>query len=231
MQRGTRQHMPVRAPRSASHGEQRRKGAPTPSGQRDTAASPSAAERSLPGLPLEAGLGFRIVRLARNLRASWGNELADLALTPPQAAVLRALAGQPGSSLRALARTLGADPMQVKRCVDELEDRRLVRSAHRGTDRRPRALALSPAGQALAAQVDLRALHQDQLISDALGPIRRRQLEGALAVMEDLLGIAPCALFPPTPSSTRTKPEAIASSPRPTKRPSVITSRGRKGAS
>ena len=140
-------------------------------------------------LPLEAGLGFRLSRLARALRADWSAQLAELSLTPPQAAVLRGVAGLPGCSLRALARVLGAEPMTVKRCVDELEARGLLESAHRGEDRRPRGLALSPAGRLSAERIDTMVRRQEQELDAVLGPAARAGLDRALVALERLLGL------------------------------------------
>ena len=151
----------------------------------------SPGPRRSPPLQLEEGLGFRLGRLVRMLRAEWAIELEELGLTPPQAAVLRGVAGRPGTSLRALARTLGADPMKVKRCVDVLERRGLVQSAHRGTDRRPRALQLAPEGPVLAARIDALVRAQEERLASALGPARLSDLEGVLAALE-----ADASLFP-----------------------------------
>ncbi len=138
---------------------------------------------------LEAGLGFRLSRLTRTLRAEWAGQLEELGLTPPQAAVLRALAGRPGCSLRALARLLGTEPMRAKRCVDELERRDLVQSAHRGGDRRPRSLQLTGAGEALAQRVDVLVQRQEGHLDAALGAERRGHLEAALAALETVLDL------------------------------------------
>ncbi len=115
-------------------------------------------------IPLENGLGFRIGRLARAMRQQWSRQLHSLELSPPQAAVLRGVIADPGCSLRGLARLLHSDPMNVKRCVDDLQQRGLVRSGHLDSDRRPRTLDLTPEGVALARQVtDLVAIQQKQL--------------------------------------------------------------------
>lgn len=151
-------------------------------------------------LQLEEGLGFRLNRLSRLLRAQWAHELERLGLTPPQAAVLRGVAGCPGRSLRSLARALGTDPMKAKRCVDELERQGLVRSAHRGADRRPRALELTPLGAALAARVDALVRTREEQLATVLGADRLTSLEDALAALEADLGL------PPAPGSTRKEP-------------------------
>ncbi len=154
---------------------------------------PAATARLL----LEQGLGFRLSRLTRMLRAEWTRQLARLGLTPPQAAVLRGVAGCPGCSLRALAGTLGADPMTAKRCVDDLERRGLLQSAHRGADRRSRALELTPEGLALSARIDTLVRAQERHLDAALGPDRRSRLEEALGALESDLGLPPVPAIPP----------------------------------
>jgi DNA-binding MarR family transcriptional regulator/SAM-dependent methyltransferase len=141
-------------------------------------------------LQLTQGLGFRLSRLTRLLRARWARQLEELGLTPPQAAVLRGVAERPGCSLRALARTLGADPMKVKRCVDVLERRGLLRSAHRGTDRRPRALDLTPESLALASRVDTLVRAQEEHLAAVLGADGLSRIESALAALEADLGLS-----------------------------------------
>ncbi len=170
----------------------------------------SPSPRRSPPLQLEEGLGFRLGRLVRMLRAEWAIELEGLGVTPPQAAVLRGVAGRPGTSLRALARTLGADPMKVKRCVDVLERRGLVQSAHRGTDRRPRALHLTPEGPLLAARIDALVRAQEEHLASTLGPARLSDLEGVLAALE-----ADAGLFPANDhhSALRTKGTTMTTDP------------------
>lgn len=161
-------------------------------------------------LQLEQGLGFRLDRLVRMLRAEWAVKLEGLGLTPPQVAVLRGVAGHPGSSLRALARTLGADPMKVKRCVDVLERRGLVQSAHHGTDRRPRALQLAPESLALIARIDALVRAQEERLASALGPARLSDLEGVLAALETDVSLFPAAY---EHSALRTKGTAMTTDP------------------
>ncbi len=141
-------------------------------------------------LPLEGGLGFRLDRLVRALRAGWAAELAGIGLTPPQAAVLRGVAGADGVSVRALARRLGGDPMNVKRCADELEQRSLLRSGTDAGDRRPRVLTATDEGRALAGEVDRRVRGQDARLTDALGRTARPAFERALGALEADLGLA-----------------------------------------
>lgn len=128
-------------------------------------------------------------RVARVMRAAWALDVANLGLTPPQVAVLRALRDDPGCSLRHLSRRLGTDPMSAKRCADELEDRGLIHSAHRGGDRRPRSLDLTSQGAALASKVEAMVASREQILSEVLGQPRRAALAEALGVLEDHLGL------------------------------------------
>lgn len=139
-------------------------------------------------VPLEAGLGFRISRLARSLRSDWARQVGSLGLSPPHAAVLRGVADHPGCSLRALARVLGSDPMNVKHCADDLEDRGLLRSAHRSADRRPRQLELTDVGREVCEQVEALVREEESRLNAALGSEGRAGVEDALSKLEAMLG-------------------------------------------
>lgn len=152
-------------------------------------------------MALQAGLGFRLSRLARTLRRSWTDQLSGIGLSPPQAAVLRGVAEEPGCSLRSLARLLGADPMNVKRCVDELEQRGLIRSGSRPGDRRPRTLTLSENGITLARDLDALVVDQETWLNKALGPIQRVYLESSLSTLEALVGLDGGAPKPAAPTT------------------------------
>ncbi len=140
-------------------------------------------------LPLDSGLGFRLSRLVRAMRTAWSRELSSVDLTPPQAAVLRGVADTDGISIRALARLLGGDPMNVKRCVDEVEQRGLLLSGTAEGDRRPRVLTITEKGRILAGKVDRLVKEQDDSLTTALGASARPEFERALAALEVAHGI------------------------------------------
>ncbi|HUY52439.1 MAG TPA: MarR family winged helix-turn-helix transcriptional regulator [Streptosporangiaceae bacterium] len=160
-------------------------GAPGPALPGVRMEEPGWQERSL---GLEEGLGFRLSRLARVMRAAWAAQLAGLGLTPPQAAILRGVAGHPGSSIRCLARLLGTDAMSVKRGADELERRDLLVSGSLTGDRRPRILQLSDRGTVLLGEIDALVRQQEQVFG-VLGPAQRRHLIEAMTVLEARAGI------------------------------------------
>lgn len=138
---------------------------------------------------LVEGVGFRIGRIARVRRAAWAEELARFAITPPQASVLRAVNDRPDSSLRVLAHTLGTDPMTVKRCLDHLETRGLVRSEVAQGDRRRRALTLTHEGQAFVGELDARVRAHEQHLRALFRPKEYDEMLGVLARLEAGLGI------------------------------------------
>ncbi|NNN00773.1 MAG: winged helix-turn-helix transcriptional regulator [Acidimicrobiaceae bacterium] len=149
--------------------------------------SPSVSASAQSGLT--DGLGFRIGRLARTLRASWSGELTALGLTPPLAAVLRAVSDRPGISVRALSRTLGCDAMSAKRCADELESLGLIRSGRLEEDRRPRTLTTTPRGRTMVKRVAALVSVRETVFAEVLGETGRSNLAALIEQMEKALAI------------------------------------------
>ncbi len=139
--------------------------------------------------PLARGVGFRLSRISRTLRSQWAEELADLAVNPPEAAVLRGLVEHPGSALRELARLLASDAMSVKRCVDGLERRGLVASGHRASDRRPRTLTVTDEGLTLVAELNRRMRERERRLARLLAPDERVVFDRVLGRFEHQLDI------------------------------------------
>lgn len=142
---------------------------------------------------LHQGLGFRLGRVQRRLRVAWAARIADLEIAPPQAAVLRALAERPGLGVRALARDIGTDPMNVKHLADALEARGLISSRLDPSDRRTRCLRLSPDGSDLSEAVDQRAQLHERWLLDLLGDAPYARLGHALDNLEAKLSGAAVA--------------------------------------
>lgn len=140
-------------------------------------------------LPLENALGFRLSRLARAIRKQWASELDAYSLSPPQAAILRAVALQQGCAVREVARSLGSDAMNVKRCVDELEVRELIKSESRPGDKRARALYLTPSGTDLVRHVDRLARIQEERLHGVISPDEESYLDRILDHLEKLLAL------------------------------------------
>ncbi len=133
---------------------------------------------------LESGIGFRLGRAHRRLRSAWESRIADLGLTSAQAAVVRAVAEQPGTGLRELARKLRADPMNVKRLADSLERAGLLRSTNDPADRRRRVLLLTPEGMAVSDRLSGRAVTWNAHLEGLLGPADLATLQALLDRLE-----------------------------------------------
>ncbi len=136
---------------------------------------------------LEADLRFRIGRTHRLVRASWESRIADLGVRAGQAGVLRAIAEQPGTGVRELARRLGTDPMNAKRIADGLERDGLVTSGTSPDDARRRVLSATPAGTELAAELARRAAAWERTLVRRLGADDARRLAALLGRVEDAL--------------------------------------------
>lgn len=133
---------------------------------------------------LESELGFRLGRAHRALREAWGAQIVDLDVTPPQAAMLRAVCEQPGSGVRELGRLTHTDAMNAKRLVDHLERSGLVGSVADPRHRQRRVLRPTVAGEALAGQVSSRADAWNRRLAHQLGPDGVRALEHLLGLLE-----------------------------------------------
>ena len=136
-------------------------------------------------LPIGDTLGFRLARLMRFLRSSWAKTLEPLTLSPPEAAILRAVGDQPGIGVRALARYLNFDPMNVKRSTDALQARGIIHSTQSTIDSRSRALTLSDQGATLVSRVDDLAAKQSDSIMSVVPLHAREGFLDAIASLEN----------------------------------------------
>lgn len=134
----------------------------------DTSATPGRGAPAATGL--EAGLGFRLGRAHRRLRAAWEAHIVDLGLGGPQATVLRAVSEAPDTGLRELARRVGTDPVNVKRLADGLERAGLLASTSDTADRRRRVLRPTARGQLLSHELAERAAAWNRQLATLVDP-------------------------------------------------------------
>ena len=139
-------------------------------------------------LDLSQGIGFLVGRLHRRLRAHWERSIADLGLSAPQAAALRAAQQNPGVPMRALARALGTDPMNGRRLALALERLGLLEIRGSRSDVRAREVFPTPAGTELAIRLDQRARAQQRALIEELGEERAAALRMLLERLEFALG-------------------------------------------
>lgn len=129
----------------------------------------AAGDSGEPTDELSEDVGFRLGQLHRRWRLGWERSIADLGLSAPQAAALRAASSQPGTAIRGLARVLGTDPMNARRLAQDLQRMGLVEVSESLRDRRAKGVWPTARGDLLADQVAQRARARRQRLVAQLG--------------------------------------------------------------
>lgn len=137
---------------------------------------------------LDSELGFQLGRVHRSLREAWEQQIADLGLSAPQAALLRVVCEYPRSGIRELARRMRTDPMNAKHLADRLEEAGLLRSVADPSHRQRRELVPTDDGQALAHNVSERAAAWEGRLARLVGAYELDELRRLLARLERILG-------------------------------------------
>jgi DNA-binding MarR family transcriptional regulator len=137
------------------------------------------------------GVAFLLAQLGAHAAALFAERIRPLALTPPQAGVLRRLGQFPGQSQRGLADALGMHPPRLVALIDELEDRGLVARARDPDDRRNYAISLTDEGQRVLAKLSAVAREHEVAITAALDDDERAQLLALLRRLADEQELAP----------------------------------------
>jgi DNA-binding MarR family transcriptional regulator len=147
-------------------------------------------------LRLMLGVRLGLLTLAGELRQSWAAHAAAAGLSTAQVNALLTL--EPGAAvpMRSLAARLDADASNLSVLIDRLERRGAVERRPDPSDRRVKALALTPEGERLRAAF-WRSVVEDPGTLAALSDTDLRTLAGLL----DVLGVAePVASSPGTPA-------------------------------
>ena len=142
-------------------------------------------------LELGQGVGFLVGRLHRRLRSRWERSIADLGVSAPQAAALRAAHQNPGVPMRALARALGTDAMNGRRLALALERMGLVEIRGSRSDVRAKQVFTTPGGADLAILLDQRAGTQQRALVEGLGEESAEMLRTLLEQLDSALGDDP----------------------------------------
>jgi DNA-binding MarR family transcriptional regulator len=127
-----------------------------------------------------AGVGFLISQLGYVISGRFKDLLAPLGLEPRQFLVLRHVAQAQGSSQQALGKALRIPASRMVSIVDSLERRGLVERRANPTDRRARALHLTPEGRSMLARTFKVAADHERAICADLSPAEREMLVGML---------------------------------------------------
>ncbi len=134
---------------------------------------------------------FLLAQVGAHAASKFGERLAELHLSPPQAGIMRAIATNAGTSQQALGRLLGILPSRLVILVDELEERGLLERRDNADDRRVYELFLTDDGrQALESVGRVARAHQEALCA-ALNEKEREVLAALLSRIAEEQGLTP----------------------------------------
>lgn len=140
-----------------------------------------------------AGTGdvaYLIVQLGTHAARLFAQRLSPLGLEPRHAGLLLCLAASEGRSQQAIAELIGLSPTRMVFCVDELEQRGLVRRQRNDADRRSYALCLTDSGRELVGQLRAVTRQHSGDLSGSLDATERAQLAVLLGKLAAAHGIA-----------------------------------------
>jgi DNA-binding MarR family transcriptional regulator len=127
--------------------------------------------------------GDLVMALARRVRRSFAEALAEWHVTPSQSRAMRVLARSDGMRPSALAEELHIAPRSATDVVDALEERGWVERRADATDRRATVLTLTEDGRTLVAAIDDVRRQASVRVLDVLTPDQRRTLHEILTVV------------------------------------------------
>lgn len=137
------------------------------------------------------GVAFLLAQLGHHAAELFAERIAPLGLNPPQAGILRAIAGGPGRSQQALSQQLNLLPSRVVAFVDDLENRGYVERRRNPDDRRLHALYLTASGERLMHELSDLAREHERQVTAALNDRQRADLRDLLARIAADAGLAP----------------------------------------
>jgi MarR family transcriptional regulator, lower aerobic nicotinate degradation pathway regulator len=131
--------------------------------------------------------GFLMNWVARRSRERFAEALeAEVALHPREFGVLAVVQRDPGITQQAIGEAAGVDPSTMVATLDSLERRGLAERRPHASDRRKRAVFLTPQGEDAAARAKRIGKQVGRETLGALDPDERRQLNGLLRKLAGL---------------------------------------------
>jgi DNA-binding MarR family transcriptional regulator len=137
------------------------------------------------------GAAFLLTQLGTHAARRFGERVAAVDLTPPQAGLVRAVAQEPGRSQQALAAQLGTPATRLVALVDALEQRGVLERRRNPDDRRLHAVHLTPDGEALRDELGGLAAEHEAAMLAPLDPEERRTLADLLGRVAAAEGLTP----------------------------------------
>jgi DNA-binding MarR family transcriptional regulator len=150
---------------------------PPPKKQRESIETDPELDQRYPGDPLELGqrTGHLVWRAQQHAWRVFMEEAADYQLTPVQAAILLVIESRQGIDQQGLGKIVALDKATTGNVVARLEARGLLTRKVATSDRRARALALTPAGKALNRKMEKVALRTRERLVIRLTPTEQSE--------------------------------------------------------
>ncbi len=137
------------------------------------------------------GVAFLLTQLGTHAAQRFGERIAALGLTPPDAGLLRKIASDPGISQQDLAEHLGIVPSRMVALIDELESKGIVKRKRSIKDRRTYALALTQNGRMVLRELSHVAADHEVALCAALSEGEKLQLGNLLRRIAEEQGLKP----------------------------------------
>ena len=134
---------------------------------------------------------FRLWRASHTRIAA---ALASVGLTPALFGLLNVLGAREGAMQEELGAAMGVDPSTMVSLIDELETAGLARRRPHPTDRRARAVAITPKGRRVLERARRMAAQVEDEVLRGLTAAERREL---LTLLRRALDSAPPQSLPP----------------------------------
>jgi DNA-binding MarR family transcriptional regulator len=147
-------------------------------------------KQPLDGDRAPSSIAFLLSQVGILASQRFARRIAEVGLHPPQFRVMNVVDAAEGSSQQAIAEAIGAPPSRMVAIVDELEQQGLVERRPHPSDRRVRALYLTPAGRRMLNRGrKIAADHEEELVR-GLSAADRKMLAAVLrkVVYEQGLG-------------------------------------------
>lgn len=134
---------------------------------------------------------FLLAQVGAHAATRFGERLAVLRLTPPDAGILRMLGVSAGLSQQELSAKLGIHPSRLVAILDALEKLGLVERKQNADDRRQHALHLTGKGRGTLGEIGRIAHEHQEALCHALSAAEREKLAEMLQRIADQQGLTP----------------------------------------